>query len=92
MRLDYFRSNGGESLASAVIRFGADQKIVLAATPDGEVRGARIDVAIVNQLKTSSQLSLMEVPKDTAALPRETILSTDGLSRAADQLLKACRA
>ena len=42
MRLDYFRSNGRESLASVVIRFGADLKIVLAATPDREVRGARV--------------------------------------------------
>ena len=92
MRLDYFRSNGRESLASAVIRFGADRRIVLAATTDGEVRGSRIGSVMVDQLKAASQLSLMEVPKDTAALPRETILSTDGLSRAVEQLSKACRA
>jgi hypothetical protein len=91
MRLDYFRSNGRESLASAVIRFGADRKIVLAATPDGGVRGARVYSATLDQLKAASQLSLMEVPEDTKALPRETILSTDGLSRAAEQLLSACR-
>jgi hypothetical protein len=91
MRLDYFRSNGRESLASAVIRFGADRKIVLAATPDGGVRGARVLSATLDQLKAASQLSLMEVPEDTKALPRETILSTDGLSRAAEQLLSACR-
>ncbi len=91
MRLDYFRSNGRESLASVVIRFGADLKIVLAATPDREVRGARIGWGTVDQLKAASRLSLMEVPEDTKALPRETILSTDGLSRAAEQLLQACR-
>ena len=63
MRLDYFRSNGRESLASAVIRFGADLRIVLAATPDGEVRGSRIGSGMVDQLKAASRLSLMEVPR-----------------------------
>jgi hypothetical protein len=95
MRVDYYRSNVGESLASAVVRFGADQKIVLAATrtaTDGEVRGARLDGAMAEQLKAASQLSLMEVSKDSQALPRETVLSGDGLSRAVEQLLKACRA
>jgi hypothetical protein len=92
MRIDYFRSNGSERLASAVVRFGADEKIVLTATPDGGVRGARVGSATLDNLKKASQLSLMEVPEDTKALPRETILSTDGLSRAAEQLLKACGA
>jgi hypothetical protein len=94
MRVDYYRSNVGESLASAVVRFGADQKIVLAATgtaTDGEVRGARLDGAMAEKLKAASQLSLMEVSKDSQALPRETVLSGDGLSRAVEQLLKACR-
>lgn len=94
VRLDYFRTNHGESLDSTVIRFGADQKIVLAATrasTEGEVRGARLDAAMVDKLKAASQLSLMEVPSDRKALPRETILSTDGLSRAVEQLRKACR-
>jgi hypothetical protein len=90
MRVDY-RSNSGESLASAVIRFGADQKIVLAATSDAQVRGARINDPIVDALKSASQLSLMEVLKDPNASPRETILSTDGLSRAAEQLARTCR-
>jgi hypothetical protein len=95
MRVDYFRSNVGENLTSAVIRFGADHKIVLAATrtaSDGEVRGARLDGTMVEKLKAASQLSLMEVSKDSQALPRETVLSSDGLSRAVEQLLKACRA
>jgi hypothetical protein len=95
MRLDYFRTNHRESLDSTVIRFGADQKIVLAATRasiEGEVRGARLDAAMVDKLKAASQLSLMEVPSDSRALPRETILSIDGLSHAVEQLRKACRA
>ena len=64
MRVDY-RNNGRESLASAVIRFGADQKIVLAATTDAQVRGARVDAPVVEQLKSASQLSLMEVLKES---------------------------
>jgi len=90
MRVDY-RSNGSESLASAVIRFGADQKIVLAATSDAQVRGARVADAIVDKLKSASQLSLMEVLTDPLAQPRETMLSTDGLASAAEQLAKTCR-
>lgn len=78
-----------------MVRFGADQKIVLAATgtaTDGEVRGARLDGAVAEKLKVASQLSLIEVSKDSQAQPRETLLSGDGLSRAVEQLLKACRA
>jgi hypothetical protein len=90
MRVDY-RNNGRESLASAVIRFGADQKIVLAATRDAQVRGARVDAPVVEQLKSASQLSLMEVLKESSAPPRETIMSTEGLAPAADQLAKTCR-
>jgi hypothetical protein len=47
---------------------------------------------MAEKLKVASQLSLMEVSKDNQAQPRETVLSGDGLSRAVEQLLKACRA
>jgi hypothetical protein len=92
VRFDYSRSDGREGLASAVIRFGADQRIVMAATPHREVRGTRVTNAVLDRLKAASQLSLMEVSADAGAPPRETVVSTDGLADATDQLIKACRA
>jgi hypothetical protein len=99
MRLDYVRVSTGEALASVVLRFGADQKIVLVAAgtaPLGEMRSVRVESGMVEKLKAAAQISLMEVGKvpdtnKTEPPVRETILSTDGLSRSIDQLSLGCR-
>lgn len=100
MRLDYVRISTGEALASVVLRFGADQKIVLAAAgtaPQGEMRSVRIEGSMVERLKAAAQISVMEVGKTpdanrTEPPVRETVLSTEGLSRSIDQLSQGCRA
>ena len=83
-----------------MIRFGADQKIVLAAAAgtasQGEVRSVRVESSMVEKLKAAAQISLMEVGKvpdtnKTEPPVRETVLSTEGLSRSIDQLSQGCR-
>lgn len=99
LRLAYARTDVAEALASAVIRFGADEKVVLAATtalaPQLEIRMARLDLGMTEKLKSAAQISLMEVgkapeQKDAAAAVRETVLSTEGLARSVDQLSRRC--
>lgn len=91
LRLDYARTRVDESIASVVIRFGADQKIVLGApkaVSQVEARAVRVDGAMVEKLKAAPRLSLMEVGDTTQA--RETVVSTEGLSRAIDRLSERC--
>lgn len=97
--LYYLRSNTSDALASSVVRFGADQKLVMVAvgTQGGfDVRSTQVQGGMIEKLKAAAQISLMEVgkvPADSDAEPpvRETILSTEGLERSVDLLSQGCR-
>jgi hypothetical protein len=96
MVLSYLRGNGDETLASAVVRFGADQKIVMGAQVRSELRSVIVEANMIEKLKSATQLSLMEVgPVASAAgdeTPvRETVLSTAGLPRSIELLAVWCR-
>lgn len=97
--LYYLRSNTSDALASAVVRFGADQKLVMVvAGTQGQfdVRSTHVQGSMIEKLKAAAHISLMEVGrvpagKDAEPPVRETVLSTEGLSRSIDQLSQWCR-
>jgi len=94
--MSYARNNRDEPLASAALRFGADQKIVLGAFEQAALRTVTVEAGMVEKLKVATQLSLMEVgTADVAAgaerSVEETVLSTSGLAQAIEQLWRACR-
>jgi hypothetical protein len=97
VRLGYLRANPSDAVVSVAWRFGADQKIAFSTvtvTPQAEIRVVRVDGGMAERLKAATRISSMEVgpAKDGAeAAARETILSTDGLSRSVDSLLQSCR-
>lgn len=97
--LYYLRSNTSDPLASAVMRFGADEKLVMVtAGTQGkfDVRSTHVQSSMIEKLKAAAHISLMEVGsvpagKDAEPPVRETVLSTEGLSRSVDLLSKWCR-
>jgi hypothetical protein len=96
MLLYYVRSNTSDALTSAVLRFGADQKLIMiAAGRQGQfdVRSTHVSGSMIEKLAIATQISLMEVGKATDSNEppvRETVLSTEGLPRSVEQLSKVC--